>query len=73
MTSHDSEDPDNMIDLGTTKRGDPVFMNKTVFEADLPILIGHVQGNPYGGPAATSTAPPASPTGGASPATMCRR
>ena len=24
MTSHDSEDPDNMIDLGTTKRGDPV-------------------------------------------------
>ena len=49
MTSHDSEDPDNMIDLGTTKRGDPVFMNKTVFECDLPILIGHVQGNPYGG------------------------
>ena len=49
MTSHDSEDPDNMIDLGTTKRGDPVWMNKTVFECDLPILIGHVQGNPYGG------------------------
>ena len=23
MTSHDSEDPDNMVDLGTTKRGDP--------------------------------------------------
>ena len=49
ITSHDSEDPDNMIDLGTTKRGDPVFMNKTVFDADLAILIGHVQGNPYGG------------------------
>ena len=49
MTSHDSEDPDNMIDLGTTRRGDPVCMNRTVFEADLPILIGHVQGNPYGG------------------------
>ena len=49
MTSHDSEDPDNMVDLGTTKRGDPVCMNKTVFECDIPILIGHVQGNPYGG------------------------
>jgi hypothetical protein len=38
-----------MVDLGTTKRGDKVHMNRFVFEADLPILIGHVQGNPYGG------------------------
>ncbi len=49
MTSHDSEDPDHMIDLGLTKRGDPVFMNKYVYDCDIPILIGHVQGNPYGG------------------------
>ncbi len=49
MTSHDSEDSKNMVDLGCTKRGDPVWMNKTVFECDIPILIGHVQGNPYGG------------------------
>ena len=49
MTSHDSEDPENMVDLGCTKRGDPVWMNKTVFSCDIPILIGHVQGNPYGG------------------------
>ncbi|MBR3343158.1 MAG: DUF2088 domain-containing protein [Solobacterium sp.] len=49
IISHDSEDPDHMVDLGTTRRGDPVVMNKFVFEADLPILIGHVQGNPYGG------------------------
>lgn len=49
MTSHDSEDPDNMVDLGCTDRGDPVAMNRTVFECDIPILIGHVQGNPYGG------------------------
>ena len=49
ITSHDSEDPDNMIDLGKTKRGDPVWMNKAVYDADLAILIGHVQGNPYGG------------------------
>ena len=49
IISHDSEDPDNMVDLGFTQRGDAVWMNKMVFEADLPILIGHVQGNPYGG------------------------
>ncbi|MBO5504804.1 MAG: DUF2088 domain-containing protein [Lachnospiraceae bacterium] len=49
IISHDSEDPDHMVDLGLTDRGDPVFMNKYVFDSDIPILIGHVQGNPYGG------------------------
>ena len=49
IISHDSEDSDNMVDLGFTQRGDAVWMNKMVYEADLPILIGHVQGNPYGG------------------------
>lgn len=49
ILSHDSEDPEHMVDLGTTPRGDPVAMNRYVYECDLPILIGHVQGNPYGG------------------------
>lgn len=49
IISHDSEDPDHMVDLGLTGRGDPVYMNKYVFDCDIPILIGHVQGNPYGG------------------------
>ncbi len=49
IISHDSEDGEHMVDLGTTRRGDPVHMNKYVFDSDLPILIGHVQGNPYGG------------------------
>ncbi len=49
IVNHDSEDDANMVDLGLTKRGDPVLMNRHVFQADLPILIGHVQGNPYGG------------------------
>ena len=49
IISHDSEDMEHMVDLGLTDRGDPVFINKYVYEADLPILIGHVQGNPYGG------------------------
>ena len=49
IISHDSEDPDHMVDLGCTERGDPVWMNQYVYACDIPILIGHVQGNPYGG------------------------
>ena len=49
IINHDSEDWDNLVDLGTSNLGDPVIMNKEVFDSDLPILIGHVLGNPYGG------------------------
>lgn len=49
IISHDSEDMEHMVYLGETPMGDPVYMNKYVFDSDIPILIGHVQGNPYGG------------------------
>ena len=49
IISHDSEDYDHLVDLGYTPQGDHVIMNRYVYEADLPILIGHTQGNPYGG------------------------
>jgi nickel-dependent lactate racemase len=49
IINHDSEDWDNLVDLGYDEFGDPVIMNRMVFESDLPILIGHVLGNPYGG------------------------
>lgn len=49
IINHDSEDWDNLVDLGYDDMGDPVIMNKAVFESDLAILIGHVLGNPYGG------------------------
>ena len=49
ITSHDGEDYDHLVDLGFTASGDHVIMNRYVFEADVPILIGHTQGNPYGG------------------------
>lgn len=49
IMNHDSENYDNLVDLGTTDRGDPVIMNKYVYDADIAILIGHTQGNPYGG------------------------
>lgn len=61
ITSHDSEDYDHLVDLGYTAQGDHVIMNKYVYDADVAVLIGHTQGNPYGGYPAASTAPPASP------------
>ncbi len=49
IVNHDSEDWDNLIDLGYDELGDRVIMNREVFESDIPVLIGHVLGNPYGG------------------------
>lgn len=49
IINHDSEDYDHLVDLGVTRRGDPVLMNKYVYDSDIAILIGHTQGNPYGG------------------------
>lgn len=49
IISHDSEDYEHLVDLGTTKHGDPVIMNKYVYDSDVAIMIGHTLGNPYGG------------------------
>ncbi len=49
ITSHDSEDYENLVDVGYTEAGDHVIMNRFVFEAEIAILVGHTQGNPYGG------------------------
>jgi nickel-dependent lactate racemase len=49
IINHDSEDWDHLVDLGCTPSGDPVIMNKYVYDADVAVLIGHTQGNPYGG------------------------
>ncbi len=49
IVNHDSEDWDNLVDLGFDELGDRVILNRAVFEADLSIMIGHVLGNPYGG------------------------
>jgi hypothetical protein len=49
ILNHDSEDWDNLVDLGYDELGDRVIMNRAVFESDLAIMIGHVLGNPYGG------------------------
>jgi hypothetical protein len=49
VVNHDSEDWDNLVDLGYDEMGNKVVMNKEVFESDLAVLIGHTLGNPYGG------------------------
>lgn len=49
IINHDSEDYDNLVDLGKTDHGDPVIMNKFVYDADIAVMIGHTMGNPYGG------------------------
>jgi nickel-dependent lactate racemase len=49
ITSHDSEDYENLVDLGYTEAKDHIIINKYVYDADIAILIGHAQGNPYGG------------------------
>ena len=49
IDAHDSENYDDLVDLGFTEQGDHVIMSKRVYEADIAILIGHTQGNPYGG------------------------
>jgi nickel-dependent lactate racemase len=49
IVNHDSEDYDNLIDLGYNDLGDRVIMNKEVYDSDFCVLIGHTLGNPYGG------------------------
>lgn len=49
LVMHDAEDPSGILDLGTDGMGNVVTCNRLIAEADLPIIIGHVQGNPYGG------------------------
>lgn len=49
IANHDSEDWSNLVDLGYDEMGNPVIMNREVYEADMAVLIGHVLGNPYGG------------------------
>ncbi len=48
LVNHDGEAPD-LCDFGTDEMGNVVLCNRLLAEADLPIVIGHCAGNPYGG------------------------
>jgi nickel-dependent lactate racemase len=48
LVNYDAEAPD-LCDLGTDAMGNRVQCSRLMAEADLPIVVGHVTGNPYGG------------------------
>lgn len=49
LFNHDAEDPDGIVDLGHSEYGDRLEFNRECAQADLCIVLGHAQGNPYGG------------------------
>lgn len=48
LINHDAESED-LCNFGTDKYDNVVQCNKLMAEADLPIVVGHCSGNPYGG------------------------
>jgi nickel-dependent lactate racemase len=48
IVNHDAESAD-LCDLGTDAMGNVVQCNRLLAEADIPIVLGHCAGNPYGG------------------------
>ena len=48
LLNHDAESAD-LCDFGTDEMGNRVQCNRLMAEADIPIVVGHCAGNPYGG------------------------
>jgi nickel-dependent lactate racemase len=48
IVNHDAEDP-NLYHFGHDEMGNVIQCNRLLAEADLPIVVGHCAGNPYGG------------------------
>jgi nickel-dependent lactate racemase len=48
LVNHDAEAPD-LCEFGKDAMGNVVQCNRLIVEADLPIVVGHCSGNPYGG------------------------
>ena len=77
LVNHDGEAPD-LCDFGEDGMGNRVLCNRLFAEADIPIVIGHCAGNPYGGYSggykmlATGLTGPASIASHHCPATMHR-
>lgn len=47
--SHDAFDPSKLIDLGKTKRGTPIHINREFFESDLKISLGVIDPHQFAG------------------------
>lgn len=48
LVNHDAEAPD-ILDFGRDAMGNVVHCSRLLGEADIPIILGHCAGNPYGG------------------------
>lgn len=49
VIDHDARDPEGLVDLGKTREGIPVSVNRTAAEADLLIATGIVEPHQYAG------------------------
>lgn len=48
LINHDAEAAD-IVDFGEDSMGNRIEFNRRMAEADIPIVVGHCAGNPYGG------------------------
>jgi nickel-dependent lactate racemase len=46
---HDADERGNLVHLGTTSRGTPVWINRRFFEADLRIVVGNIEPHQFQG------------------------
>jgi len=49
VISHDPDDKANLVNLGTTQRGTPVWINRRFAEADLRIVVGNIEPHQFQG------------------------
>jgi nickel-dependent lactate racemase len=49
VSSHNIEDKNNFIYLGTTQRGTPIWVNRSFYQADLKIVIGNIEPHHFAG------------------------
>jgi nickel-dependent lactate racemase len=49
VVSHDAEDEDQLIYLGETSRGTPVWSNKDFVRSDLKIVVGNIEPHQFAG------------------------
>ena len=49
LISHDCDDDENLVHLGETSRGTPVWINKVYMDADLRIVVGNIEPHQFQG------------------------
>ena len=49
VVSHDAENDDLMIELGTTRQGTPIWSNKDYFKSEFKIVVGNIEPHQFAG------------------------